>query len=103
MKNSTHWADGVCFLHSSNDSAPEDLLAKLHSFPHVPDKIVLQTMVLPPTISQDRLHVSGKDSPCVASLVIDTTGELLGKLPSEEEGDTTEEFLDPSRILRAYV
>ena len=103
MKPSTHSSDGVCLLNSSSDSAPEDFLAPLHSFLLVPDKIVIQTMVLPPIISQDGLHVSGKDSPCVASLVIDTTGELLGKLPFEEEGETTEEFLDPSRILRAYV
>jgi hypothetical protein len=103
LKYLTHSSDGVCLFHSSNDSVPEDLLAKLHDFPHVPDKIVLQTMMLPPSISQDGLHISGKDSSSVASLAINTTAEVLGKLPSEEEGDATKEFLDPSRILRAYV
>jgi hypothetical protein len=59
--------------------------------------------MLPPSISQDGHHISHKGSPSVASLVIDTTTGVLGKLPSEEEGDTTRELLDASRILSAYV
>ena len=60
--------------------------------------------MLPPIICQDEHNTSGDDSPSVASLIIDTTSEtVFRKLPSEEEGDATKEFLDASRILRAYV
>jgi hypothetical protein len=77
------------------------LLAKLHDFP---DDIRLHTVMLPPIIYQDEHNSSGDDGHSVASLIIDTTSEtVFRKLPSEEDGDATKEFLDASRILRAYV
>lgn len=60
--------------------------------------------MLPPIIYQDGHHISGRDSPSLPSLVIDTNSEtVLGELPYEEEGDATKDFLDASRILRGYV
>lgn len=90
--------------HSSDESAPEDLLAKLRDCPHVLDKALLHTGMLPPItpiIYQDGHHLSGRDSPTLPSLVIDTTPETV--LPYEEEGDATKDILDASRILRGYV
>ena len=96
--------------YSSNDSVPEDLLAKLRDFPHVPDELTVlpllrHTVMLPPVIYQDGHHISRRDSPGLPSLVIDMTPEtVLGELPYEEgEGDATKDFLDASRILRGYV
>ncbi len=94
--------------HSSDDSAPgpEDLLAKLRDFPHVPDKVLLRTGMVPPItpiVYQDGHHIPGRCSPSLPSLVIDTTPEtVLRELPNEE-GDATKDFLDASRILRGYV
>jgi hypothetical protein len=60
--------------------------------------------MLPQIIYPDEHHTSGKDTPSIASLLIDAASEtVLGELPSEEGGDATKDFLDASRILRAYV
>ena len=77
------------------------MLAKLRDFPRVPDKALLRTEMIPPIIYQDGHHISGRDSPSLPSLVIDTTSETM--LPYEAEGDATKDFLDASRILRGYV
>jgi hypothetical protein len=91
-------------FHSSDDSFLEDLLANLHEFPRVPEKIPLHTVMLTPIAQQDGHHISGRNSPSHPSLVIDTTpGTVLKELPSEEGGDAAKDFLDASRILRGYV
>lgn len=92
----------------SDDSVPEDLLARLRDFPHVPDKVLpllrqRHTVMLPPIIYQDEHHISRRDSPSLPSLVIDMTSEtVLGEPPYEEEGDAAKDFLDASRILRGH-
>jgi len=91
-------------FHSSDDSLPDDLLATLHDFPHVPDEIPLHTLMLTQIVHRDGHHISGRNSPSHPSLVIDTTSEtMLKELSSEEEGDAAKDFLDASRILRGYV
>ena len=90
--------------HSSDSSAPEDLLAKLHDFPHVPSEISLHAEMFPSDFYRPEDRVSRRDSPSFTSFVIDTTPEtVLEELPLEEEADTTDACLHVSRVLRGCV
>jgi hypothetical protein len=90
--------------HSSDSSAPEDLLAKLHDFPHVPSEISLHVEMFPSDFYHPEDRVSRRDSSNFASLVIDTAPEtVLEELPLEEEADTADACLHVSRVLRGCV
>jgi len=89
--------------HSSDSSVPEDLLAKLHDFPHVPSEISLHAEMFPPDMYRPEDRFSRRDSPSVTSLVIDTAPEtVLEELPSKR-GDAADACLHVSRILRGCV
>ena len=89
---------------SSDSSAPEDLLAKLHDFPHVPSEISLHVEMFPSDFYRPEDRVSSRDSSSFASILIDTAPEtVLEELPLEEEADTADACLHVSRVLRGCV
>lgn len=89
---------------SSDSSAPEDLLAKLHDFPHVPSEISLHVEMFPSDFYRPEDRVSSRDSSSFASIVIDTAPEtVLEELPLEEEAVTADACLHVSRVLRGCV
>jgi len=60
--------------------------------------------MFPSDIYRPEDHVTRRDSPSVASLVIDTAPvTVLEEPPLEEEGDTADACLHVSRILRGCV
>ena len=90
--------------HRSDSSVLEDLLAKLHDFPHVPDEISLNAEMLPLAIDRLEDDVSSKYIPVTISPMIDTTPEMvLEELPLEAESDPTHACLQASRILQSCV
>jgi hypothetical protein len=91
--------------HRSDSSVLEDLLAKLHDFPHVPCELSLNAEMLPLNPDRPEDHVSSKHIPVAISPIIDIPEMALEVLPleTEAESDATHACLQASQILRSCV